>query len=70
MISVEEGRPWLDSCIQFFLQNINTLLAVGVLARTRRSVLLNWKVMKLCFQDLFFFLYVIASLNQYDILIL
>ncbi|KAL5815078.1 hypothetical protein ACOSQ3_025873 [Xanthoceras sorbifolium] len=43
MISAEEGRPWLDSWVNYFLQNINSLLAVGVLARTRFAILLNWK---------------------------
>ncbi|XWS49177.1 hypothetical protein CRYUN_Cryun13aG0141400 [Craigia yunnanensis] len=38
-----EGKPWLDSLVLSFLQNINDLLAVGFMARTRRAVLLNWK---------------------------
>lgn len=42
-----EGTPLLDSLALSFLQNINNLLAVGVLARTRRAVLLNWKVLDL-----------------------
>ncbi|KAK4844740.1 hypothetical protein QYF36_023863 [Acer negundo] len=42
-ISAEEGRPWMDSWVHYFLQNINCLLAVGVLARARRAILLNWK---------------------------
>ncbi|XP_062146057.1 uncharacterized protein LOC133854045 isoform X2 [Alnus glutinosa] len=38
-----EGTPLLDSLALSFLQNINTLLAVGVLARARRAVLMNAK---------------------------
>ncbi|TYG91203.1 hypothetical protein ES288_A12G243200v1 [Gossypium darwinii] len=38
-----EGEPWLDTLVLSFLQNINNLLAVGFLVRTRRAVLLNWK---------------------------
>lgn len=40
---VVEGKCCLDSLALSFLQNINNLLAVGVLARTRRAVLLNQK---------------------------
>lgn len=43
-----EGEPWLDSLVLSFLQNINDLLAVRFMARTRRAVLLNWKVMLFC----------------------
>lgn len=39
-----EGTPLLDSLVLSFLQNINNLLTIGVLARTRRAVLMNWKV--------------------------
>lgn len=39
-----ECKPLLDSLVLSFLQNINNLLAVGVLVRTRRAVLMNWKV--------------------------
>ncbi|KAB5573980.1 hypothetical protein DKX38_001174 [Salix brachista] len=39
----EEVKCCLDSLALSFLQNINNLLAVGVLARTRRAVLLNQK---------------------------
>ncbi|KAG7955622.1 hypothetical protein I3843_11G082000 [Carya illinoinensis] len=45
-----EGTLLLDSLALSFLQNINNLLAVGVLARTRRAVLLNWKW--LCLESL------------------
>ncbi|XVE57547.1 hypothetical protein DITRI_Ditri04bG0099200 [Diplodiscus trichospermus] len=37
------GESWLDSLVLSFLQNINDLLAVGFMARSRRAVLLNWK---------------------------
>lgn len=40
-----EGRPQLDSMLVSFTQNINNLLEVGFLARTRRAVLLDWKVL-------------------------
>ncbi|KDP39960.1 hypothetical protein JCGZ_03491 [Jatropha curcas] len=40
----------LDQLVLSFLQNINNLLAVGVLVRTRRAVLLNWKW--LCLESL------------------
>ncbi|KAJ6961038.1 hypothetical protein NC652_000044 [Populus alba x Populus x berolinensis] len=40
---VVEVKCCLDSLALSFLQNINNLLAVGVLARTRRAVLLNQK---------------------------
>ncbi|XP_058068925.1 uncharacterized protein LOC131218281 [Magnolia sinica] len=36
-------KPLLDPLVLNFLQNINDLLAVGVLARSRRAVLMNWK---------------------------
>ncbi|KAF3448239.1 hypothetical protein FNV43_RR08952 [Rhamnella rubrinervis] len=45
-----EGKPVLDSLVLSFLQNINNLLAVGVLVRTRRAVLMNWKW--LCLESL------------------
>lgn len=45
--SAVEVKYWLDSFALSLLQNINNLLAVGVLARTRRAVLLNWKVKNL-----------------------
>lgn len=40
-----EGRPKLDSMFVSFIQNINDLLGAGVLARTRRAVLLDIKVL-------------------------
>nr|POF01631.1 putative methyltransferase tarbp1 [Quercus suber] len=45
-----EGTPLLDSLVLSFLQNINNLLNIGVLARTRRAVLMNWKW--LCLESL------------------
>lgn len=44
-----DGTPLLDSLALMFLQSINDLLAAGALARTRRAVLLNWKVMDLSY---------------------
>ena len=43
------GKPLLDSLVLSFLENINNLLAVGVFVRTRRAVLMNWKVRNLNF---------------------
>lgn len=44
MFSEAEGRPRLDFMCMSFVQNINNLLGSGVLARTRRAVLLDIKV--------------------------
>ncbi|CAJ2663943.1 unnamed protein product [Trifolium pratense] len=38
-----EGRPQLDCMCVSFIQNINDLLGAGILARTRRAVLLDIK---------------------------
>ncbi|CAN4078084.1 unnamed protein product [Withania somnifera] len=38
-----DGKPVLNSLLRTLLQNINSIIAVGNLARTRRAVLLNWK---------------------------
>ncbi|KAF3672281.1 hypothetical protein T459_00734 [Capsicum annuum] len=38
-----DGKSVLDSLLRTLLQNINNIIAVGNLARTRRAVLLNWK---------------------------
>ncbi|KAH7851816.1 hypothetical protein Vadar_016832 [Vaccinium darrowii] len=38
-----EGKPVLDSLVLCFLQNINILIAVEKLVRTRRATLMNWK---------------------------
>ncbi|XP_059657675.1 uncharacterized protein LOC132304137 isoform X2 [Cornus florida] len=40
---VAESRPLLDSLVITFLQNINNLIAVGKLVRSRRAILINWK---------------------------
>lgn len=40
-----EGKPVLDSLVLCFLQNINILIAVEKLVRTRRATLMNWKVL-------------------------
>ncbi|KAJ0047909.1 hypothetical protein Pint_15756 [Pistacia integerrima] len=50
MLLAVEGQPWMDSWVLSFLQNVNSLLEVGVLARTRRAILLNWKW--LCIESL------------------
>ncbi|XP_075102015.1 uncharacterized protein LOC107784157 isoform X3 [Nicotiana tabacum] len=38
-----DGKSVLDSLLRTLLQNINSIVAVGNLVRTRRAVLLNWK---------------------------
>ncbi|KAK7386290.1 hypothetical protein VNO78_26419 [Psophocarpus tetragonolobus] len=43
LFSETEGRPHLDYMCVSFIQNINDLLGSGVLARTRRAVLLDIK---------------------------
>ncbi|KAK6251036.1 hypothetical protein SCA6_005041 [Theobroma cacao] len=43
LVPAVEGEPWLGSVVLSFLQNINDLLTVRFMARTRRAVLLNWK---------------------------
>ncbi|XP_031391362.1 uncharacterized protein LOC116203654 isoform X2 [Punica granatum] len=43
MTQKPEGKPQLDSLVFTFLQNVNDLLAIKYLARTRRAVLMNWK---------------------------
>ncbi|KAJ4826548.1 hypothetical protein Tsubulata_039607 [Turnera subulata] len=51
--SLQPGREaelWLDRLVLSFLQNVNDLLAVAVLARSRRAVLLKWKW--LCLESL------------------
>lgn len=44
-----DGKPVLDVLLRTLLQNINSLIAVGNLARARRAVLLNWKVISSAF---------------------
>lgn len=39
-----KSKPLLDSLALLFLQSINNLVAIGGLVRTRRAVLMNWKV--------------------------
>lgn len=39
-----EGKPLFDSLVSTFLQNINDLLAVKFLVRSRRAFLMNIKV--------------------------
>ncbi|KAI4327194.1 hypothetical protein L6164_019684 [Bauhinia variegata] len=48
--SETEGRPLLDSILACFIENINNLHTVGVLARSRRAVLLDFKWM--CLESL------------------
>ncbi|KAM7494028.1 hypothetical protein LguiB_028637 [Lonicera macranthoides] len=41
--NADSKKPLLDSFVWTFLQNINNIIAVGNLVRTRRAVLINWK---------------------------
>ncbi|GAB2273232.1 hypothetical protein Dimus_008033 [Dionaea muscipula] len=50
LLPMEEDKPLLDSLVLSFLMHINHLLEIGVLARTRVAVLLNWKW--LCLESL------------------
>ncbi|CAL0331179.1 unnamed protein product [Lupinus luteus] len=43
LLSETDGMPQLDSMFASFIQNMNDLLGTGVLARTRRAVLLDIK---------------------------
>ncbi|XP_043715500.1 uncharacterized protein LOC122663896 isoform X2 [Telopea speciosissima] len=45
LVSKVAGKPLLDSLVLSFLKNINDLLAGGVLARSRRAILMNLKMM-------------------------
>ena len=47
LLSEVKGKPLLDFLVLTFLQNISDLLGIGVLVRTRRAVLMNWKVSNL-----------------------
>lgn len=53
-----EGRPLLDSLVLTFLQGINNVLEFGALTRTRRAILMNWKVLVIVF-----FLYFCSSFS-------
>lgn len=39
-----DGKPLLDHLVLYFLNGINELLANGLLTRSRRAVLMDWKV--------------------------
>lgn len=47
---LSDGKSLLDSLVLSFLQNINNLLAVGVFVRSRRAILMNWKVRNISVQ--------------------
>lgn len=46
-IQKPEGEPQLDSLVFTFLQNVNDLLGMNYLVRTRQAILMNWKVITL-----------------------
>uniref|UniRef100_A0A803PMX3 tRNA (guanosine(18)-2'-O)-methyltransferase TARBP1 n=1 Tax=Cannabis sativa TaxID=3483 RepID=A0A803PMX3_CANSA len=50
LLSKLDGKAMLDFLVLSFLENINDLIGVGVLVRTRRAVLMNWKW--LCLESL------------------
>lgn len=41
-----DREPVLDTFLSTFIGNINNLVAGGNLARTRRAILMNWKVIQ------------------------
>ncbi|RID78033.1 hypothetical protein BRARA_A00891 [Brassica rapa] len=43
LLAMVDGEYWLQSSVPAFLHNINHLLTAGLLARSRRAVLLSWK---------------------------
>lgn len=44
LLDMVDGEYWLQASVPAFLHNINHLLTAGLLARSRRAVLLSWKV--------------------------
>jgi len=68
MFSETEGRSQLDYMCLSFIQNINDLLGSGVLARSRRAVLLDIKVPFFLFchkADIFVAIYLIFGLYNW-----
>ncbi|KAJ0236798.1 tRNA/rRNA methyltransferase [Hirschfeldia incana] len=43
LLAMVDGEYWLQASVPAFLHNINHLLTAGLLARSRRAVLLSWK---------------------------
>ncbi|XP_024005166.1 uncharacterized protein LOC18030139 [Eutrema salsugineum] len=43
LLAMVDGEFWLQVSVPAFLHNINHLLTAGLLARSRRAVLLSWK---------------------------
>ncbi|CAF2148233.1 unnamed protein product [Brassica napus] len=43
LLAMMDGEYWLQASVPAFLHNINHLLTAGLLARSRRAVLLSWK---------------------------
>lgn len=43
LLDMVDGEYWLQASVPAFLHNINHLLTAGLLARSRRAVLLSWK---------------------------
>lgn len=59
---LSDGKPCLDSLVLNFLQNTNKLITVGVFTRSRRAVLMNWKVRIILYNFLLSILYLILFL--------
>lgn len=45
LLTMVDGEFWLQVSVPAFLHNINHLLTAGLLSRSRRAVLLSWKVL-------------------------
>ncbi|KAF3600975.1 hypothetical protein F2Q69_00033362 [Brassica cretica] len=43
LLDMVNGEYWLQASVPAFLHNVNHLLTAGLLARSRRAVLLSWK---------------------------
>lgn len=62
--NADSKKPLLDSFVRTFLQNINNVIAVGSMVRTRRAVLINWKVIVY-----FVIVYVVSPLKLFVIVL-
>lgn len=40
----DDGGSFLDPIVKQFFKNVNSLLALGVLAQSRKAILMDWKV--------------------------
>lgn len=51
LLTMADGEFWLQVSVPAFLHNINHLLTAGLLVRSRRAVLLSWKVIHILLFD-------------------